>query len=98
MLASLTLGQYVPALTGQPAVLAHWAQTVDYYAKERWVAEFYAAATSAERRQTLLRDFAVRYVIQGPAEWLLGDAPLSQAPFLEAAYAAGPVTVYRVKP
>jgi hypothetical protein len=45
VLSSLTLGQYVPSTTGNSAFLAHWAETLDFYTKQRL-----CSASSIQRR------------------------------------------------
>ncbi len=97
VLSSETLGQYVPALTGQHAFLAHWAQTVDYYGKQALVAEFFDAATPDARRQALLAEYSVDYVLYGPVEQALGGYNPEAAPFLESVFATSAVRVFRVR-
>ena len=48
VLASLTIGQYVPGMSDARPVLAHWAQTLSYYEKDEAVRRFYAAATAED--------------------------------------------------
>ena len=83
VLASLAVGQYVPAMSDERAVLAHWAQTVDYFAKRDAVAAFYAPETSIADRRALLDKYNVRYVIVGPVE--LGPQPADYTPQTVAA-------------
>lgn len=68
VLSSLTLGQYIPALTGQRAFLAHWAQTVDYYTKERVVNEFFEPGSSSVRRHEILREYGIDFVLFSSSE------------------------------
>lgn len=68
VLSSLTVGQYVPAMTGAHAFLAHWAQTVDFYEKSKLVEEFYSPQSSQQKRQQILREYGVDYIIHGPIE------------------------------
>ncbi len=96
VLSSLTIGQFVPVLTGKHAFLAHWAQTVDFYGKGDMVREFYDPETGDDRRLQILQDYGVNYVLYGPAEKLLGEVDLANAAFLEEAYSSPKVTVYEV--
>ena len=41
VLSSLTIGQFLPAWTGTNAFLAHWAETLDFFVKEKAVKQFY---------------------------------------------------------
>ncbi|MCS6939257.1 MAG: hypothetical protein NZM94_08300, partial [Roseiflexus sp.] len=96
VLSSLTLGQYVPALTGQRAFLAHWAQTVDYYGKEQKVLEFFDTATSEARRRAILEEYGVNYVIVGPAERALSAYEPVPSTWQVPMHTSGGVTVYQV--
>ena len=96
VLCSITVGQYVPAISGNTAFLAHWAQTVDYYDKVERVARFFDASAPDGRRVETLRAFGVDYVLHGPAERNLGDYDPATAPWLELAFSTSHVDVYRV--
>jgi hypothetical protein len=96
VLGSETTGQYVPALTGAHAFLAHWAQTVDYYGKTAMVKEFFAAGTSDVRRQDILRQYSVDYVIYGPAEQALGSYSPGDSAFLKEVFSSPKVKLYAV--
>lgn len=97
VLASLDLGQYVPALTGARSFLAHWAQTLDFYGKRDLVAAFFNSAVSDADRERILRQYRVTYVIHSPEEARLGDYDPSTAAFLTPVFAEGDVTVYKVR-
>jgi len=97
VLSSLTIGQYVPALTGTRAFLAHWAQTLDFYGKSRMVDEFFAPGTSDHRRQEILQQYSVDYIFYGPAEQALGGYDPGPSPLFESVFTSPSVRVYRVK-
>lgn len=63
VMAPLKFGQYVPALAGTHAFIAHWAQTVDYYGKQELVAEYYNVETPTEDRTRILDEYSVDYVV-----------------------------------
>jgi len=96
VLASLTTGQYIPALTGAHTFLAHWAQTVDYYGKTAMVDEFFAEGTEDTRRQEILKRYNVNYVLYGPAEQALGPYRPDQSDFLVEVFSSPKVKVYEV--
>jgi hypothetical protein len=96
VLSSLTTGQYIPALTGTNAFLAHWAQTLDYYGKSEMVQEFFNAATGDARRRQILQDYHVHYVFDGPAEQALGGYDLDHSSLVKTAFATPLVKVYTV--
>ncbi|MDY7076537.1 MAG: hypothetical protein SXV54_06385, partial [Chloroflexota bacterium] len=97
LLSSITIGQYIPALSGNTAFLAHWAQTVGFYDKRERVARFFDAAVPDEERTETLRAFGVDYVFRGPAERKLGDYDPATAPWLTLAFSAPRVDVYHVE-
>jgi len=97
VLSSLTVGQYIPALSGNTAFLAHWAQTVDFYDKRDRVARFFDSDAPDGERVETLDSFGVDYVLHGPAERALGDYDPETAPWLALAFSRSRVDVYRVK-
>jgi hypothetical protein len=97
VLSSLTVGQYLPAISGSKAFLAHWAQTVSFFDKRDRVARFFDAATSAEERVETLQTFGADYVFHGPAERNLGDYNPAATPWLTRAFSSSQVNVYSVR-
>ena len=73
ILSSLTIGQYVPAHTGAHAFLAHWAQTIDFYEKQRLVESIYSQETPIATVRTVLNQYGVDYVFCGPSERAMGS-------------------------
>ncbi|HZR01218.1 MAG TPA: hypothetical protein VFC93_20620 [Chloroflexota bacterium] len=98
VLSSLTIGQYVPSQAGDRAFLAHWAQTLDFYAKRDAVARFFDAAEPDRSRLKLLTDQRIRYVFVGPAERSIGSYDPSTASYLRPVFVSPSVTVYDVVP
>ncbi len=96
VLSSLTVGQYVPALTGAHAFLAHWAQTLDFYGKSAMVEEFFAEDTEDAHRREILEKYSVDYVIYGPAEQALGLWEPEKSSFLVPTFSTFHVKVYTV--
>ena len=97
LLSSLTIGQYIPALSGNTAFLAHWAQTVDFYDKRDRVARFFDAAVPDEERAETLRAFGIDYILHGPAERTLGNYAPQTSLFLERVFSSPHTTIYRVR-
>jgi hypothetical protein len=97
VLSSLNNGQFVPALTGARAYLAHWAQTLDFYGKRDNVEAFFNPATDDAQRQAILNEFGVDYVIYTPEEQALGAFDPASVPYLENVFSSGSATVYAVK-
>jgi hypothetical protein len=73
VLSSVTIGQYVPAISGNTSFLAHWAQTVAFYDKTERVERFFDVAVSDAERVDTLQAFDVAYVYYGPSERALGE-------------------------
>ena len=94
VLASLALGQYVPAETGKHAFLAHWAQTVDFYGKTDMVEAFYSADTPDEERTRIIDDYGVDYVLVGPAERAIGSYAFEGSPRFTSVFATPQITIY----
>jgi uncharacterized membrane protein len=97
VLSSLTIGQYIPALTGAHAFLAHWAQTVDYYGKEKMVDEFFTGKANEAQQQEILQQYSVDYVFYGPVEQTLNNNKLESSPFLHQVYTSSQVQIYKVE-
>lgn len=95
--SSLTTGQYIPAMTGAHAYLAHWAETLDFFHKSDVVNEFYSTSSSTAQREQILKAGKVNYVFFGPAERQIGDISLSSIPDLVPVFTSGLVSVYRVQ-
>ncbi len=96
VLSSLTLGQYIPFLTGGRAFLAHWAQTLDFFGKRDIVEGFYSGAVEDGWREEILRRYSVDYVFYGPAEKALGGYTPDRSPLLRAVFTAPTVDIYAV--
>ncbi len=96
VLSSLTVGQYVPAVSGNTAFLAHWAQTVDFYDKQERVAQFLDSFTYDEDRLDTVCTFGVDYVFYGPAERELGDYDPAGSAWLAEVFSASLVEIYHV--
>jgi hypothetical protein len=94
--SSLTTGQYVPALTGLHAYLAHWAQTLDFFSKSKNVDDFLQGNLDKERQMQILKDGSVDYVFWGPAEKAAGSETALNLSVLEPVYTNPLVTIFRV--
>jgi hypothetical protein len=97
VLSSLTIGQYVPALSGTHAYLAHWAQTLDFYTKSKNVDTFFSVTATGQQRRDILSQGRVDYVFFGPAEKELGANPEASVSSLRLVYSNNLVTVYQVE-
>jgi hypothetical protein len=97
VLSSITVGQYVPALSGNTAFLAHWAQTVDFYDKSERVERFFDAAVADAERLDTVRTFDVDYVFYGPAERALGRYDPGTSSLFVNVYSSPEVELYAVQ-
>lgn len=98
ILGSYQTGNYVAAQAGQPVVLGHWAETVDFAGKETAVTHFFTATTDDTSRQTLLGEYNVTYVWYGPREKELGSFDPATANYLTPVYQNAAITLYSVLP
>jgi hypothetical protein len=96
VLSSLVIGQYIPSVAGDKAFLAHWAETLDFYGKQRMVASFFDASTSDVARSAVLSRFRVRYVFSGEPERALGGFDPNASALLCRVYVNPHVAIYRV--
>jgi hypothetical protein len=96
ILSSLDTGQYVPALSGRCAFLAHWAQTLNFYDKRERVERFFDARVDDADRLETLQTFGVDYVLHGPAERALGQYNSGESSLFSEAFSNPQVTIYRV--
>lgn len=96
--SSLTTGQYIPALTGLHAFMAHWAQTLDYYGKTAMLTEFFAESTDDARRQQILHEYSVDYVLYGPAEQALGGYDPGQSALFTEVFSSPSTHIYVLQP
>jgi uncharacterized membrane protein len=98
VLSSMDLGQYIPALTGNRAFLAHWAMTLDLYRKQDVVKAFYDTTWSDAERRSALKTYQVQYVFWGQAEQALGKFDLDSLPYLTRVFDSPQAKLYRVAP
>jgi hypothetical protein len=97
VLSSMVIGHYIPAVSGNTAFLAHWAQTLDFFEKRDQVTHFFHADTTDEKRSEILNSFPIRYVFHGPAELALGSHDPASSPLLELVYSNSTIRIFRVK-
>jgi uncharacterized membrane protein len=97
VLSSLTVGQYLPMVTGKPAYLAHWAQTLNFFEKRENVQAFFVAETSDTQRQQMLQKHNIQYIFFGPAERQLGGYNPATSPYLTLVFETPDVKVFEVR-
>jgi hypothetical protein len=97
VLSSLTIGQYIPSESGNSVFVGHWANTVDFYTKQRAVERFFNDTTSQEFRRDLLDQFNVRYVFYSHSERALGGFDPDSSPSLVRVFTSGSASIYRVQ-
>lgn len=66
--SSLTIGQFVPTFTDAHAYLAHWAQTVNFFARRDAVRQFFSGELGRAARTHILIADSVDYIFVGSAE------------------------------
>jgi hypothetical protein len=96
--SSLDIGQYIPALTGSHAFLAHWADTLDFFNKRQMVDAFYSSTTTDQVRQQILDQYGVDYIFWGPAERKIGEFDPQGSPYLLLEYDSDLVKIFKYSP
>jgi hypothetical protein len=92
VLADLSLGQFVPMWTDARSFVAHWANTLNFFEKQKQAKQLVTGEMPANERNRLLNQFQVSYIIyegNGSAPWVL-------EPGYREAYRQGDVVVYQV--
>ena len=97
VLSSYDTGAYLPGISGKTAFLSHWAQTVDFYGKRALVEEFYSSDTTSARRQQILEQNKINYVLYGPAERALGEFQSQEMNTLQVVFTSPEATLYAFK-
>lgn len=98
VLSSADFGSVIPRFSGNTVYIGHWAQTLDFDAKEERMQSFYRGTLSPDERVALLRGNNIAYVIFGTEERKIGAAKfLQNEPLFERAYSSGETVIYRVQ-
>lgn len=98
ILGDYQTGNLVAATAGNPVMLGHWAETVDFDNKVTAVSQFFSESASHEWRQTLLADFNIGFVWYGPREKELGGFDPETAVYLHPIHQIDNITLYAVQP
>jgi hypothetical protein len=92
VLADLSLGQFVPMWTDARSFVAHWANTLDFFAKKEQAEQMMAGTLPVSTREKLIDQYAVTYLVyQGS-----GTAPWAGESRYREAFRQGDVIVYEV--
>lgn len=97
VLSSFTIGHYIPGLAGNKAFLSNAVMTMDFSHKQERVYDFFNSATPDAHRLAMIQEYGIRYVFFGPAERQLGGYDPATTSWLELAFSASQVDIYRVK-
>jgi hypothetical protein len=97
VLSSLTTGQYIPALSGNTALLAHWAQTLDFYRKRSMVARYFDAALPGTNRLEFLSSYNVHYVFYGDQERAVGSFDPGSSDYLTRVFSSPRTSIFEVR-
>lgn len=96
VLAAYETGNYLAAHAGNPVVVGHWAETIDWNRQLEQTIRFYDEKTEDEWRQEFLNSNEVSYVWYGPQERRLGNFNPLKAQYLAPVYSVGDVEVFSV--
>jgi hypothetical protein len=99
VLSSPDLGVFVPVYSDARPFVAHWAQTLDFFARRDLAARVYTASMADAERRQLIEENGIQFVLAGPAEAAFADEaapPRFSLPLVPDG--AGGTTVYRADP
>lgn len=97
ILGGYQTGNYIAAQAGNPVLLGHWAETMDFEQRQDDVDQFFQADTSLDWREGLLTQFDIAYVWHGPNEQGLGDYAPSRTAYLTLVYENEDIAIYAVE-
>lgn len=98
VLAKGDVGIMLPAYAPLTSYFGHPVHTKDYDAKGYTVSKFYQGKLTRAEANALVTQGNIRYIFAGPQEVAEGGNILQYGLPLEAWYASGGVTVYKVNP
>jgi uncharacterized membrane protein len=93
VLASYETGNYVASRAGNPVVLGHWAETVNWEQRVEEIGHFFGPAGDLWREAFLARN-SIDYLWFGPQERALGEFDPDQAAYLKPVYTGIETIIY----
>jgi hypothetical protein len=96
VLSALSVGQFIPAISGNKVFLGHWTQTLDFHGKTEMVERFFDDSTDDEYRLGIIREFDVKYVFWGQEERGLGPYNPQDSSYLVRVLSSPHAQLYRV--
>jgi hypothetical protein len=96
VLASMPVGNVIPAWTDLRVFVGHGPETLHSVEKQADVERFFQPETPDAWRQALLRDFRIKYIFYGLQEHNLGDWNPMTATYLAPIFAEQGYTIFRV--
>jgi hypothetical protein len=97
VLASIGVGNAIPAWTDLRVFAGHGPETLHFGEKEAALQRFFQVGTDDGWRQALLADYVVDYLLYGPEEQGLGNWDPAGASYLTPVYDERGYTIYQVK-
>lgn len=97
VLSSYTVGNFIPAHSGNTVYFGHYDQTLHAEKKARQVEIFYDDKTSCNSRRAFLKQNRIRYVFFSPEERFFYTAKKIACPFLREVFHKGNVAVFKVE-
>jgi hypothetical protein len=96
ILASFTIGVYIPGWTGNKVYAGHYDQTVNSHEKLAKIRYFFGSNTPLSYRINLINESKAKYIYYGPFEKKIGNIDFDNMNFLEKIYQNKNVSVYKV--
>ncbi len=91
-------GNLIAAYAGNPVMLGHWAETVDFDSKTTAVTMFFSDEVSDHWRQELLNEYQIELVWYGPREQAVGDFDPNTAAYLTPIRQNETITIFTFSP
>ncbi len=96
VLTSLSLGHYLPGLSGNKAFLSSGVMTMDFGVKRQLVNDFFNTDIPDKERQATVEQYNIHYVVYGQGERALGRYNPEESPLFSKVFNAPKAGVYRV--
>lgn len=97
VLSSYTIGNFIPAQSGNTVYLGHYDQTLHFQRKLKEVETFYDEKATCRARSRFLKQNHIKYVFFSPEERYFYSAKTLDCPFLQPVFKKESFTLFKVK-
>lgn len=96
VLGAYWTGSFIPARAGNAVFLGQRYETTRFEDKIAWVSQFFNGAADDVWRKSLLTQYHVAYVFEGPRERALGNFDPARTDYLKPVFSNNGASIYRV--